>query len=118
MAGKRRHGTTAKQPAEVFELEEKGELVATGSLVDGEIFAVFVHPGRQRAGLGKALMKALEGRARESGLRESLLSVSLPSRRFYEDLGYEIVEACSKDLGDGQKLDFWKARKRLGPLES
>ena len=105
------------QTGSVLVVEEKGELVATGSLVDGEIFAVFVHPGRQRAGLGKALMKALEDRARGSGLRESLLSVSLPAKRFYEDLGYEIVEACSKDLGDGQRLDFWKARKRLAPLQ-
>ena len=94
-----------------------GEIVATGSLVDGEIFAVFVHPDHQQAGLGKALMKALEDRARASGARESVLSVSLPSKRFYQGLGYEIVQECSKDLGDGQRLDFWKARKRLVPLE-
>ena len=102
----------------VLVVEEKGALVATGSLVEGEIFAVFVHPDCQRAGLGKALMTALEDRARGSGLCESLLSISLPSKRFYEDLGYEIVQACSKDLGDGQRLDFWKAKKRLAPLES
>jgi hypothetical protein len=41
------------------------------------------------------------------------LSVSLPSRRFYENLGYELVEACSIDVGEGQRLDFWKARKML-----
>ncbi len=92
-----------------------GELIATGSLVDREIFAVFVHPKHQQAGLGKALMKALEDQARASGARESPLSVSLPSRRFYQGLGYEIVQACSKDLGDGQHLDFWQARKRLVP---
>ena len=36
-------------------VEEDGELVATGSLVDDEILAVFVHPGLQRRGRGKRL---------------------------------------------------------------
>src|SRR5947208_12224695 len=38
-------------------VEEHGELVATGSLVDAEILAVFVHPRLQKGGRGKALMK-------------------------------------------------------------
>src|SRR3954452_2023348 len=37
-------------------IEEDGELVATGSLVGGEILAVFVHPRLQKGGRGKALM--------------------------------------------------------------
>jgi hypothetical protein len=41
------------------------------------------------------------------------LSVSLPSRRFYEALGYEIVEERSIDVGEGQRLDFWQAHKAL-----
>src|ERR1700724_3795584 len=45
-------------------VEKDGELVATGSLVDGEILAVFVHPRLQKGGRGKALMKALEPRER------------------------------------------------------
>lgn len=100
------HGT-------VLVAEAEGELVATGSLLDGEIFAVFVHPDRQGAGLGKALMERLEEEARAAGATESVLSVSLPSKRFYEGLGYEIVEERSRDLGEGQRLDFWKAKKAL-----
>ena len=100
------HGT-------VLVAEADGDLVATGSLLDGEIFAVFVHPDRQGAGLGKALMERLEEDARTAGVTESVLSVSLPSKRFYEGLGYEIVEERSRDLGDGQCLNFWKAKKRL-----
>ncbi|AZO00888.1 GNAT family N-acetyltransferase [Mesorhizobium sp. M9A.F.Ca.ET.002.03.1.2] len=101
----------------VLVAEDNGEIITTGSLVDGEIFAVFVHPDRQRVGLGKALMKMLEEQARASGTSESVLSVSLPSKRFYEGLGYEIVQECSKDVGDGQRLDFWKAKKRLFPRD-
>jgi len=68
-------------------VEEDGELVATGSLVDDEILAVFVHPRLQRGGRGKALMNALENEARASGVTEIGLSISLPSKRFYESLG-------------------------------
>ncbi|MDJ0895338.1 MAG: GNAT family N-acetyltransferase [Alphaproteobacteria bacterium] len=102
----------------VLVVEQDGDLIATGSLVDDEIFAVFVRPDHQQAGLGKALMRTLEDQARASGVTESVLSVSLPSKRFYEGIGYEMVEACSRDLGDGQRLDFWKARKRLMPQDA
>ena len=97
-------------------LEENGELVATGSIVDCEILAVFVHPKFQHGGRGKALMQDLEDEARQGGVTETELSVSLPSKRFYEGLGYEMVEERSKDVGEGQRLNFWKARKFLIPI--
>ena len=101
------------QAGTILVAEENGELIATGSLVQSEIFAVFVHPEFQHGGRGKALMRMLEDEARVSGVTETELSVSLPSKRFYESLGYELVEECSKDVGQGQRLDFWKGKKRL-----
>jgi N-acetylglutamate synthase-like GNAT family acetyltransferase len=94
-------------------VEENGDLVATGSLVGEEILGVFVHPRVQNGGRGKALMKALENEARASGLRGIRLNISLPSKRFYESLGYRVVEEISIDVGEGQRLDFWKAVKQL-----
>jgi hypothetical protein len=44
---------------------------------------------------------------------EAELSVSLRSRGFYERLGYNISEGCSIDVGEGKRLDFWKASKPL-----
>jgi GNAT superfamily N-acetyltransferase len=79
------------------------------AVVDGEIVAVFVHPRLQKGGRGKALMKALEHEARASGMAEIGLAISLPSKRFYESLGYKVVEEKSIDVGEGQRLDFWKA---------
>lgn len=99
-------------------LKENGELVATGSIVESEILAVFVHPRFQQGGRGKALMQDLEEEARQRGVTESELSVSLPSKRFYEGLGYEMVEEKSKDVGEGQRLDFWKARKFLTAIRN
>ena len=90
-------------------VEEDGELVATGSLVDGQILAVFVHPSLQRGGLGRAVMKALENEARASGVTEIGLSISLPSKRFYESLGYKVVE---------RKIERRRRRSAFGPLES
>ncbi|MCG8695352.1 MAG: GNAT family N-acetyltransferase [Minwuiales bacterium] len=101
----------------ILVVEEDGELVGTGSIVDGEIFAVFVHPKCQSGGRGKALMQRLEDQARAEGVVESELSVSLPSLKFYQRLGYEIVEERSRDLGEGQRLDFWAAKKTLTPTQ-
>ena len=106
IADRRRTGTT-------LVIEEGGDLVATGSLVDVEILAVFVHPGLQKGGRGKALMKALEREARAGGVSEIGLSISLPSKKFYESLGYKVVGDVSRDVGEGQRLDFWKAVKQL-----
>ena len=102
----------------ILVLEENGQLVATGSIVDSEILAVFVHPKFQHGGRGKALMRELEEEARHRGVRETELSVSLPSKRFYEGLGYEMVEEKSKDVGEGQQLNFWKAKKLLIPIQN
>ncbi|MCR9213076.1 MAG: GNAT family N-acetyltransferase [Proteobacteria bacterium] len=101
------------QSGQVLLIEQSGQLVATGSRVGNEIFAVFVHPDCQQGGFGKQLMADLEASARAEGQDQITLSISLPSRRFYEACGYEVTEELSRDLGDGQKLDFWKARKLL-----
>jgi len=47
------------------------------------------------------------------GFSEVTLSVSLPSRKFYENLEYEVLAECSLDVGEGHHLDYWPARKIL-----
>jgi GNAT superfamily N-acetyltransferase len=99
---------------DILVIERHGAVVATGTIVGGDIFGVFVDPKFQRHGYGAALMRALEDKARREGCQASKLNVSLPSRGFYESLGYEMLEKCSKDVGEGESLDYWKARKVLG----
>ena len=94
-------------------IEQDGRVVATGAIVDGDIFGVFVDPDQQQRGHGRALMRELESRAKTKGIQEAVLSVSLPSRRFYESLGYGEFEDRSRDLGGGVQLAFWQARKAL-----
>lgn len=98
----------------VLVAERDGQIVGTGSMVRGKIFAVFVDPDAQGTGTGRELMERLEGSARERGIERTELDVSLPSRQFYERLGYTMDEDRERDLGDGQTLRFWSASKQLG----
>jgi len=94
------------QPGEILVIERDGSIVATGALVGNEILGVFVKPEDQGQGLGKRIMSELEARAKSKGFSEIVLSVSLPSRSFYETLGYEVLEACLLDVGEGQHLNY------------
>jgi len=100
----------------VLVLERGGAPVATGSLVGNEIGGVFVAPAHQRRGYGGTVMSELEARGEAQGHTEVELSVSLPSRRFYERLGHGGFEDRSIDVGEGQRLDYWQAWKSLEDL--
>lgn len=99
---------------EVLVVEENGDLIATGSVVGCEITGVFVDPQLQRLGIGGRVMDDLESIARAGGHASAEISVSLPSRRFYESRGYLVNESRSIDVGDGESLDYWAAAKSLG----
>jgi GNAT superfamily N-acetyltransferase len=102
----------------ILVMERAGEVIGTGAIVDQEIYGVFVEPTVQGRGYGKVIMHELETRARARGHHEVALSVSLPSRKFYEGLGYVICDEAHIDVGEGQRLDFWKAKKSLQREES
>jgi putative acetyltransferase len=89
------------------------DIVATGSLVGPEISGVFVDCALQGHGVGALVMDVLESAAHEMGLAAVEISVSLPSRGFYERRGFRIVEARSIDVGEGEQLDYWAAEKSL-----
>jgi ribosomal protein S18 acetylase RimI-like enzyme len=101
------------QSGVILVLEREGAIVATGALIGHEILGVFVDPPCQGRGYGRAVMLDLEARARANGCHEVKLSVSLPSKGFYDKLGYQVVEECSIAVGEDQTLRFWKARKGL-----
>ena len=97
----------------VLVVESGGEIVGTGSLVGGEIGGVLVRSDLQGAGIGTLIMDELEAQASAEGLQSVSLCVSLPSRGFYERRGYSMSELLSGDMGEGQALDYWRARKSV-----
>ncbi len=97
----------------VLTSERGGALLATGSLVGSEIVGVFVCVTHQRRGYGRTLMTRLEQIAVERGIRRLSLSMSLPSRPFYERLGYRVLGECVIDVGEGEYLRYWSGEKVL-----
>jgi GNAT superfamily N-acetyltransferase len=99
-------------------VEESNEIIATGSWAGEEICAVFVAPNHRGRGLGRTLMDRLEAAALNAGREWVTLSVSLPSRGFYEQRGYVLTELLSDGMGEGETLDYWEGTKTLKPQES
>jgi GNAT superfamily N-acetyltransferase len=97
----------------VLAASRDGSILATGSLVGSEIVGVFVHRDHQRKGYGKAIMAILERMAITKGITEVSMSISLPSRMFYERLGYDVLEERALDVGEGQYLKYWPGKKVL-----
>lgn len=60
----------------------------------GEVYVLAVDPGRQRRGVGAALIAHASGRAREAGMRMMMVETGddpghAPSRAAYESAGFE-----------------------------
>jgi len=94
-------------------LNEAGHILGTGTLVGEEIKRVFVEPGLQKHGLGRLIMRHLEEKAALAGVETIRLDASLPARRFYDGLGYTVVEKAFLQVENGQSLDFFKMQKKL-----
>jgi GNAT superfamily N-acetyltransferase len=70
--------------------ELDGEVRGVGNVSRaGEIHLCYVEPGFERAGLGAAILRSLEGRARAWGLSEVSLRSSANARGFYARHGYQ-----------------------------
>jgi GNAT superfamily N-acetyltransferase len=94
-------------------LEKDNRIIATGTIVDDHIMRVFVNPKFQKRGLGKLIMRKLEDKAISSGVNKVKLDASLPSKKFYDSLGYATSEATYLDVENDKKLHYYKMNKRL-----
>jgi GNAT superfamily N-acetyltransferase len=89
-----------------FVLASGGRIAGTGTLLGTTIKRVFVDPSRQRRGYGALQMQALEREALRCRVRRVDLSASLPSKRFYDRLGYTTECEAYIPVGSGKRLDF------------
>jgi ribosomal protein S18 acetylase RimI-like enzyme len=94
-------------------LEENNRIIGTGTIIDDHIMRVFVNPKFQKRGLGKLIMNKLEKKAISSGANKVKLDASLPSKKFYDTLGYRTCEKTYVKLENGKKLRYYKMDKAL-----
>jgi len=95
-------------------LQKDTRIVGTGTIVDDHVMRVFVDPGFQRRGFGKLIMRKLEERAVSTGVDVVKLDASLPSKTFYDSLGYIVLEKAFLEVENNRRLDFYKMEKALG----
>ena len=68
----------------------------------GEIYAIYVHPGSQRQGAGRALVEAGRQRLVEMGYEKMLIWVlkrNTPSRAFYKAMGGKLWREKLVEIG-------------------
>ena len=94
-------------------LEDDRKIIGTGTINDGEIKRVFVEPALQGRGFGKLIMQRLEERANLEGLDIVRLDASVPSKKFYDLLGYVTIEKSFHEVGNGRRLDYYRMEKPL-----
>ena len=94
-------------------LQKDNRIVGTGTIVGEDVKRVFVDPAFQRRGFGKLIMRKLEERAVSAGVDVVKLDASLPSKTFYDNLGYVTLEKAFREVGNNERLDFYKMEKAL-----
>ncbi len=94
-------------------LEQGDRIIGTGTVVGDEIARVFVEPASQKCGFGKLIMQKLEEKALSQGINIVKLDASLPSKKFYDLLGYVTLEETFLDLENNRRLDYYKMHKSL-----
>jgi N-acetylglutamate synthase-like GNAT family acetyltransferase len=94
-------------------LEKNNRVIGTGTIIDNHIMRVFVNPKFQKQGLGKLIMNKLEDKAISSEVNKVKLDASLPSKTFYDTLGYKTREKTYVKLENNKKLHYYKMNKGL-----
>ncbi len=74
---------------------------------------MFVDPTFQKQGFGRRIMQQLEEAATRQGAATVKLDASLPSKAFYDRLGYITLGPAFLPVGSGRCLDFFKMQKTL-----
>ena len=94
-------------------LENNTRVIGTGTIINSHIMRVFVNHKFQKRGLGKLIMNKLEDKVISSGARKVNLDASLPSKTFYDSLGYKTCEKTYVKLENSKKLHYYKMDKVL-----
>lgn len=80
-----------------------------------KIHKLYALPEVQGRGYGKALIREVESIARSYGQKTLRLDVNYQNKAigFYEYLGFEKIERCNTDIGNGYLMEDWIMEKGL-----
>ena len=91
---------------------EHGRVLAVGAVTDaGEVTLNYVSPDGRFRGISRALLSALERRARDRGNRECTLVSTATARRFYLANGYAEVGPSQGHFGTRSGIPMRKSLK-------
>lgn len=95
--------------------ERGGRILGFGQLdeQEGEVEAIYVSPAAERAGIGSAILRHLEARARECGLKELKVRSTLNAESFYARHGYQHLALIRYRLVPSLMLNCVEMRKQL-----
>lgn len=95
--------------------EMNGAVVGFAEMVieKTELRACYVSPQYTRQGIGQALVNALEGTARQHGLKNLQLDGSIIAEAFYKQCGYHITGRGQHQLNNGVFLGCVYMQKDL-----
>lgn len=94
-------------------LEKNNQVIGTGTIIGTEVVRVFVSPVFQKHGCGRLIMNELEEKAVSKGIKVIKLDASMPSKKFYDSLGYVTLEKTFLELESSKRLDYYKMEKTL-----
>lgn len=94
-------------------LVKNNRIIATGTIIDNHIMRVFVNPKFQKRGFGKLIMRKLEEKAISTGVKKVKLDASLPSKKFYDSMGYKTSKKTYVKVENDKKLHYYKMNKAL-----
>lgn len=95
---------------------ESDTILAVGCVTDaGEITLNYVSPDARFRGVSRALLVALETRARDRGNRRCTLLSTETARRFYRTAGYIEVGPAQRKLGTTSSYPM--SKQLAGPVE-
>jgi N-acetylglutamate synthase-like GNAT family acetyltransferase len=100
---------------EFYVAEEDGAVIGFGTLdhKQNEIEAVYVSPEVVRRGVGSAILRRLEERARELGIKSLKMDASLNAVPFYQSAGYESQKEMKHRLASGVEIGCVLMTKEL-----
>jgi ribosomal protein S18 acetylase RimI-like enzyme len=102
--------TVEHQSDNYLQKNNSGKAIAYISLIDTdretmEVLNIGVDPLAQNCGVGRALMKFAENKAKTSGKKKIILvtnTKNLAAVNFYKKLGYRIAKTIDNYYGDGE----------------